>query len=363
MRTDGQLAALVGEVTAPDMRAVQQSRADLARLAIPPGALGRLADVAAQLAGVAGRTPPPVPTAPLVLVAAGDHGVHARGVSPWPQAITAAMAATMSRGRATINALARTVGAEVRVLDVGVHEGPPAASRVRGGTRDLTAGPAMEREEAAAALLTGAAAVEGSGCDLLVLGDMGIANTTPSACLTAALTGAGADAVTGRGTGIDDATLALKRRVVGAALQRHADAMARARQDPVGALAAVGGLEHAALVGALLAAAGRRVPVLLDGVTTTAAALVAVALAPDAVGYLLAGHLSPEPGAGLALTRLGLPPLLDLGLRVGEGTGGVLAVPLVQAAARLTHEVATLDDLAAGPGATVDGPPDRPSPR
>jgi nicotinate-nucleotide--dimethylbenzimidazole phosphoribosyltransferase len=202
----------------------------------------------------------------------------------------------------------------------------------------------MTQPEATVALAAGAAVTAeliAGGADLLITGDMGIANTTATACLIAAFTAADPASVTGPGAGVTDPTLQHKIAIVGRGLARHRPDPS----DPVGVLAALGGLEHAALVGMMLTAAARRVPVVLDGVVTNAAALVAAALAPDAVDYLIASHRSPEPGATVALGHLGLEPLLDLGLRLGEGTGGLLAVPLVQAAARTLGELATLDDL------------------
>jgi len=206
----------------------------------------------------------------------------------------------------------------------------------------------MGREEAARAVLAGAGLaeelVESGGVDLLVTGDMGIGNTTPAAALISAFTGRPPEATTGRGTGIDEETYGLKVRVVREALDLHLPDPT----DPVGALAAVGGLEHAAIVGVILMGAACGVPVLLDGVVSNSAALAARALAPDSVGYMLAGHLSAEPGAGVALEELGLKPLLALDMRLGEGTGGLLAVPVVQGAARVLGSMATLEDLGVG---------------
>jgi nicotinate-nucleotide--dimethylbenzimidazole phosphoribosyltransferase len=293
--------------------------------------------------------PPPVPENPAVVVCAGDHGVRARGVSPWPIELTAAMVENFCAGGAAVNAIARTVGARVSVLDVGVASDLDRhpllrGTKVRRGTDDLSEGPAMGREEAARAVLAGAGIagelVESGGVDLLVTGDMGIGNTTPAACLIAAFTGRPAREATGRGTGIDDATLERKIRIVEEALDLHRPDPG----DPIGTLAALGGLEHAALVGLILAGAVYGTPVLLDGVVSNSAALVARALAPNAVDYMIAGHLSAEPGARVALEKLGLEPLLDLNMRLGEGTGGLLAVPLVQAAARTLGEMATLDE-------------------
>jgi nicotinate-nucleotide--dimethylbenzimidazole phosphoribosyltransferase len=346
------LSQLVAGVVAVDREAEAAARERQEQLTKPSGSLGGLEALGVRLAGMAGRCPPPVPRAPVVVVAAGDHGVLAQGVSPWPREVTAAMVAGIAGGHAAVNVLAGVVGAQVTVLDVGVAADLPPHPRVRRakvrhGTDDLSEGPAMTREEAARAVLAGAG-VAGelldAGADLLVTGDMGIANTTPAACLVAAFSGRPAAAVTGRGTGIDDATLAVKVKVVEQALARHAPEPA----DPLGVLAAVGGLEHAALTGVMLAGAGARVPVLLDGVNADAAALAARAFAPQAVGYLVAGHRSVEPGATAALEELGLDPLVDLGMRLGEGTGALLAVPIVRAAAAVLSGMATFAEAGIG---------------
>ena len=235
------------------------------------------------------------------------------------------------------------------VLDVGIASELDQHPRLRGakikaGTDDLSAGPAMSREEAARAVLAGASVaeelVDSGGVDLLVTGDMGIGNTTPAACLISAFTARPAAEVTGRGTGIDDDTHALKVGVVEEALKLHEPDPS----DPLGVLAALGGLEHAALVGVIIMGAACRVPVVLDGVVSNSAALVARAISPRSVDYLLAGHLSVEPGARIALDELGLYPLLDLGMRLGEGTGGLLAVPVLQGAARVLGEMATFEE-------------------
>ncbi len=351
----GPLERRVADLAA-DIRSVDNAAAHAAQQRSdgrvkPRGSLGRLEELGRQLAAIAGTAPPPVPQHPAVVVAAADHGVHVRGVTPWPQAITAAMAGAICDGKAAVNAIAATVGAQVAVLDVGIAGDPLAhpqarRARVRNGTADMTAEPAMTREEAAQAILAGAGLAEelvGSGVDLLVTGDMGIANTTASACLVAALTDAAPGDVTGRGTGIDDDTLTLKRTIVAEALQRHQPDP----DDALGALAAVGGLEHAALVGVILSAGVDAVPVVLDGVIAVSAALVAVALAPAVRGYMIAGHQSPEPGARIGLKHLALEPLLDLGMRLGEGTGALCAVPLVVAAARSLRDMAAIEDLTA----------------
>lgn len=353
MAFEDRVKELAGEVQPPDNAAVEEARARHLTLTKPPGSLGALEELGAQLAGMAGECPPPVAGSPGVVVCAGDHGVLDRGVSPWPREVTAAMVRNFCDGGAAVNAIAKTVGARVSVLDVGVAselERHPLlrGGKVRPGTDDLSRGSAMSREEAARAVMAGAGVaeelIESGGVDLIVTGDMGIGNTTPAACLIAAFTGRTPEQVTGRGTGIGDETFELKVSVVREALALHEpDA-----KDPLGVLAAVGGLEHAAICGGILTAAVYGVPVVLDGVVSNAAALVAHALAPNAVGYMVAGHLSAEPGARIALEALQLRSLLDLDMRLGEGTGGLLAVPLVQAAARALGEMATLEELGFG---------------
>ena len=328
-----------------DAAAERAARDRLDRMTKPPGSLGVLEDVAAQLAGTAGVCPAPLPTPAAVAVFAGDHGVHAQGVTPWPQEVTAQMVANFLAGGAVVNAFAASLGADVVVVDVGVAASSEPAPRlldrnVRRGTADLALGPAMTLDEARRAVEVGIEVARELAADhgCLVTGDMGITNTTASAALVCAFTGASPDAATGRGTGVDDPTLARKVEVVGRAVGRlHGD------EDPLTVLAEVGGLEHAALAGFVLGAAAARVPVVLDGVIAGSAALVAAALAPDALQHALAGHMSAEPGHALALRHLGLRPLLGLDLRLGEGTGALLALPLVTAAARALQDVATFD--------------------
>lgn len=339
------LSQTLAAISPPSRTAASEADARQALLTKPRGSMGRLEDVGSQLAGIAGSCPPPIPQHPAIAVFAADHGVHAQGVTPWPQEVTAQMVANLAAGGAVVNALARQIGASVTVVDVGVATDLPDAPnllrhKVAHGTADMTQGSAMSRAQALEALEAGiavASALVDSGADLLVSGDMGIANTTASAALIAALTGHEPAQVTGRGTGIDDAMLAHKTAVVERALARVD------RSEPVAVLAQVGGLEHAALAGYLLGGAARRVPVVLDGVIAVSAALVASALSPQAASYWIAGHVSAEPGARAALAHLGMTPLLDLDLRLGEGSGAALAVPLVQSAARLLGEVATFD--------------------
>ncbi|MEV4538289.1 nicotinate-nucleotide--dimethylbenzimidazole phosphoribosyltransferase [Asanoa sp. NPDC049518] len=373
------LAETVAAIRPLDAAAMAAADARHATLTKPPGSLGALEELGVRLAGLAGTNPPPLPEPAVVAVFAGDHGVHAQRVSPWPQEVTAQMVANFLAGGAVVNAFARQAGADVVVVDVGVATplispgaeagaaGDDAASagaaggeplivgqpdraaqprlvqaKVRSGTADLSVQEVMTRDEAVAAVEVGIRVANdlvdaGAGC--LLTGDMGIGNTTPAAALIAAFTGAAAADVTGRGTGIDDETHGRKVAIVQRALALHRPDPA----DPIGVLAAVGGLEHAALAGLVLGAAARRVPVILDGVIADSAALAAAALAPDAVGAMVAGHRSAEPGAAIALRHLGLGPLVDLGLRLGEGTGAVLAWPIVASAARVLHDVATFD--------------------
>ena len=336
--------AAIEPADAAAMRAADERQGLLTK---PRGSLGALEELGTRLAGMYAVCPPPLPAPAAVAVFAGDHGVHAQGVSPWPQEVTTQMVGNFLAGGAVINALGRQVGAGVTVVDVGVAgdvaEAPGLVSRkVARGTADMTQGPAMTPEQVQAALEVGievARDLLDQGNRLLVTGDMGIANTTASAALISTFTGLDVGTVTGRGTGIDDATLERKVAVVRRALEVNAVSA----DDPVAALAAVGGLEHAAVAGFLLGAAAQRTPVVLDGVIACSAALAAAALAPAACDYWVAGHRSVEPGASKALEHLGLTPLVDLGLRLGEGSGAALAVPLVQAAARILAEVATFD--------------------
>jgi nicotinate-nucleotide--dimethylbenzimidazole phosphoribosyltransferase len=338
-------AAAIGPL---DAGAMADATALQDRLTKPRGALGRLEPLGIRLAGIGGACPPPVPAPAAVAVFAGDHGVLAQGVSPWPQEVTAQMVANFCAGGAAINVIARQTGARVVVVDVGVAtalEDSPGLlrRRVRPGTADLAIEPAMTLDEARSALDVGAevaAELVAGGARCLVTGEMGIGNTTPAAALIAALTGRPPAEVTGRGTGIDDATLAHKVAVIEGALALHADAVAA---GPLPTLAALGGMEIAALAGFIAGAAAARVPAVIDGVIADAALLVAARLAPGVLDYCIAGHRSAEPGATAVLDHLDLVPLLDLDMRLGEGSGACLALPVVEAAARVLREMATFD--------------------
>jgi nicotinate-nucleotide--dimethylbenzimidazole phosphoribosyltransferase len=341
------LAETVAQIRPLDAKALGEAWERQKRMTKPAGALGMLEIISAQLSGLSRQCPPPIPEPAAVAIFAGDHGVHAQGVTPWPQEVTAQMVANFLGGGAVCNAFAGQVGAEVCVVDVGVAADLPATPgllprKVRAGTSDMTTGPAMTREEAKQAIEVGietARDLVAAGNKALLTGEMGIANTTASAALISVFTGADPAEVTGRGTGINDETLARKTEVVRRAIEVHQPDPA----DPIGVLAAIGGFEHAAIVGLLLGGASLRTPVILDGVSAGAAALVARAIAPEVLAACIAGHRSAEPGHVAALNKLGLRPLVDLDLRLGEGTGALLALPLVQSTARAMHEVATFD--------------------
>ncbi|MEV6988400.1 nicotinate-nucleotide--dimethylbenzimidazole phosphoribosyltransferase [Streptomyces sp. NPDC093228] len=341
------LAETVAGIRPLDAKALGEAWERQKRMTKPAGALGMLEIISAQLSGLSRQCPPPIPEPAAVAIFAGDHGVHAQGVTPWPQEVTGQMVANFLGGGAVCNAFANQVGAEVCIVDVGVASDLPATPgllprKVRAGTADMTTGPALTREEVKQAIEVGietARDLVAAGNKALLTGEMGIANTTASAALIAVFTDTDPSEVTGRGTGINDETLARKTEVVRRAIELHQPDPA----DPIGVLAAFGGLEHAAMVGLLLGGASLRTPVILDGVSAGAAALVARAIAPEVLAACIAGHRSAEPGHVAALNKLGLRPLVDLDLRLGEGTGALLALPLVQSSARAMHEVATFD--------------------
>jgi len=337
-------------VPEPDNGAREQAIARQAMLTKPTGALGRLEDVSVWLAGVQGRCPPLAPKHIRVVIFAGDHGVAAAGVSAYPSEVTAQMVANFVAGGAAVNVLARSVGAGVRVVDMAVGSDLPVLVlpaevtkwKVRRGSGRLDVEDALTRPETAQAVNAGKAIADeeiDAGADLLIPGDMGIGNTTPAAVLIGVLTGHEAELVTGRGTGIDDAALARKRAVVAAGIKR-----AEGAEGALALLQAVGGADIAAMAGLLAQAAVRRTPVLLDGLISGAAALLAQRLAPGASAWWAAGHRSVEPAHEVALDTLGLTPLIDLGLRLGEGSGALLAVPIVAAAADILGGMATFGE-------------------
>lgn len=330
---------LISRVGSLDKTAMAQARRRLDALTKPPGSLGRLEELAVQLAGITGRATPVVPEKTIYVFAA-DHGVAAEGVSAYPSAVTAQMVANFLDGGAAINVLARQAGAALVVIDAGVAAELPVhphlvSAKLAFGTRNFAREPAMTREQALAALEAGMAAFQ--PCQLAGMGEMGIGNSTSAAAIVTAATGRPAAEVVGRGTGIDDAALAKKIAVVEQAIELHRPDGG----DGISLLVSVGGFEIGAMAGAMLAAAAARVPVVLDGFISTAAALVAARLCPAVKDYLIASHRSAEKGHGLALKELGLRPLLDLEMRLGEGTGAALSFHIIEAACRTMHEMAT----------------------
>ena len=340
-------------ITPPDADVHAAALERLDGLAKPLGALGRLEEVGAWLAACQGVCPPMPIERVRAVVLAGDHGVTASGVSAYPSDVTAAMVHAFVAGVAGVSVLARQNGATVRVLDIAVDadlSSAPAdvtAHKLTRSSRPIDVADAVSRDLAERAIAVGTEIADtevDAGAQLLVIGDMGIGNTTPSSALIAATLGLGAGAVIGRGTGIDDPTHARKLDVLTRALARACDDHGRI-EDPVQRLAALGAADLAVGTGFLAQAARRGVPVLLDGVIACAEALVAAELAPGAQAWFLAGHRSTEPAQSHALDALGLEPLLDLGMRLGEGSGAMAAVPLVRSAALLVREMALLTDL------------------
>lgn len=334
-------------VSPPDAGAAAAARARQDNLTKPRGALGRLEDLSAWVASCQGRCPPTQFERARVVVFAGDHGVARSGVSAYPPEVTAQMVANIDAGGAAINALADIAGATVRIADLAVDAEAASerigAHKVRRGSGDITVQDALTDAETVAAIAAGRAIADeevDAGADLLIAGDMGIGNTTPAAVLVAALTNAEPVAVVGFGTGIDDAGWARKTAAV-------RDALFRARPvlpDPVGLLRCCGGADLAAMAGFCAQAAVRRTPLLLDGMAVTAAAVVAERLAPGARRWWQAGHRSTEPGHGLALAALELDPILDLGMRLGEGTGAAVALPVLRAAVAALSSMATFTE-------------------
>jgi len=335
-----------------DAAAAARLRQD--HLTKPPRSLGWLEDLSIQLASIRGGIEVPLERR-AVLVFAADHGVVAEGVSAYPSEVTPQMVLNFLAGGAAVNAIAESIGARVVVTDAGVAGEIPVEDQrlrrlgVRRGTGNMVREPAMTRSEAVAAIEGGIGVFEeahAEGLDIVAVGDMGIGNTTAATALVSVFCEAAPGDIVGRGTGVDDEGLRRKAAAIEAALAlHHPDA-----GDPVGVLAAVGGLEIAAIAGAVLAAAAARVPVVLDGHIATSGGLVAAALAPDALGFMFAGHQSQEPGHRVALRRLGLRPVLDLDMHLGEGTGALLAMPTLAAAAAVLRRMATFEE------AGVSGP-------
>ncbi len=346
------IAKIVDSIQGVDAAWIEKARERTSQLAIPPRALGRLHDISEKCCAIQ-RTLEPVVKNKAVLVMAGDHGVAEDGVSAFPQEVTGAMVQNFLAGGAGINAIGRHVNAEVWVVDMGIiPEVDPLAvtggerfkvRKIGKGTASFVKGPAMSRAQAEQAVLTGfklAAEQFEAGVDIVGTGDMGIANTTPSAAIGAAITGASLDDMVGRGTGVDDQGLARKKKVIADGLETNGPDPA----DGLDTLAKVGGFEIGGIAGLVLAAAFYRRPVVIDGFISTAGALIAQAISPKVVDYIFAGHQSEEPGHRIMLHHLGVKPILDLGMRLGEGTGGAMAMSIIEGAVKVFNEVLTFEE-------------------
>jgi len=346
MNAEAKLKKLINRVGPPDSAFREAARRRLNSLTKPRGSLGVLEEVAAQIAGIRGEVIPSMKDKAIIIMAA-DHGVTARGVSLYPQEVTRQMALNFASGGAAINVLARMAGARVVIVDMGVKGGLPSyegivCKMVDFGTADMSAGPAMSRAQAISSLLAGAETVENelaAGLDIIGTGDMGIGNTTSASAITAAMTGKAASEVTGRGTGIDDEQLEHKIKIIEQSLAVN-------RPDPadaIGVLEKVGGFEIGGLAGAMIAGAANRIPVVIDGFISGAAALIAAGICPQARQYMIAAHLSAERGHASCLKHLELRPLLDLDLRLGEGTGAALGIFLAECSINLMRDMATFE--------------------
>lgn len=326
---------------------MQAARQRQERLTKPKGSLGKLEALSVQIAGITRQAMPDI-SHKVVTVMAGDHGVARQGVSAYPQEVTVQMVLNFLRGGAAINVLSRHAGVRMVIIDMGVASDLPShpelvVKKIAYGTRDITLGPAMSRAQAEQAILAGGEVLEQElrgSLDILATGDMGIGNTTSSAAIATALTGDPSEEIVGRGTGVDEAGLQRKRSIVKRALEVNAPDP----QDGLDVLAKLGGFEIAGLAGAILASAANRRPVVIDGFISTAAAMIATSLCPQVRSYLIAAHASPELGHRRMLKWLQLDPLLDLDMRLGEGTGAVLALSLAEAACKILSEMATFDE-------------------
>lgn len=341
------LESALGDIKGLNKEAMALARARQDSLTKPPGSLGRLEDISIRLAGIQGTAKPKI-RHKVVITMAGDHGVYEENIVEWPQEVTAQMVLNFLNGGAGISVIARQVGARVVVVDMGVATDftphPALISRkIAKGTNNMAEGPAMTREQATAAVEAGIDVLEAEaagGLDIVATGDMGICNTTPSAAICAVFTGRPAAEVTGRGTGIDDQRLQHKIKVIEEALALNKPDP----EDPLDVTAKVGGFEIAGLAGVMIGSAALGIPVVVDGFISGAAALIALELAPKIKDYLFAGHLSTEPGHRAMMAHLGLKPLLDLNMRLGEGAGAALSIAVIEAAARILSEMASFEE-------------------
>lgn len=338
---------LIDQIKPLDENAMDLARRRQNKLTKPQGSLGRLESLSIQLAGITGEAFPHV-TRKLVLVMAGDHGVVEEGVSAYPQDVTAQMVMNMIRGGAAVNVLARQCGARVLVVDMGIKTDIEPTNnllvkKIGHGTRNIAQEPAMSRQQAEEAVFIGEEIITReikSGMDILATGEMGIGNTTPSAAIAMLLTRKPAEQIVGRGTGVSDLGLKSKINAIrNAVLINKPDP-----EDGLDILSKIGGFEIAGLTGAILAAAAHRKPVVIDGFISTAAAMIAVVIAPIVRDYLFASHLSSETGHGIMLDWLRLDPILNLNLRLGEGTGAVLCFSIIEAACKIIKEMATFEE-------------------
>jgi nicotinate-nucleotide--dimethylbenzimidazole phosphoribosyltransferase len=348
----------IKEIVPLDEAAMAAARARQDQLTKPLGSLGRLEELSIQLAGIFGEANPAI-RRKTVILAAGDHGVVAEGVSAYPQDVTPAMVMNFLGGGAAINVLATHAGADIVVLDAGVAADLPEHPSLRSvkigrGTDNIAVGPAMTREQAIQCLETGIQVCQEmitAGADLIACGDMGIGNTTPSSAITSVITGASTEVTTGRGTGLDDAGLAHKAAVV----QKAIDVNKPDPKDGLDILMKVGGFEIGVLAGVFLGAAARHRPVVVDGFISGAAALIAHAIAPEAANRFIASHRSVEPGHRLELSHMGLEPLLELGMRLGEGSGATLSMHLIEAAAKCLTDMTTFAEAGVSEKIDDDG--------
>lgn len=337
---------ILKSIKKPDYSIIASLKQKLDNLTKPPGSLGVLEEIAQKYSLIKKNLVPTL-NKKVIFVFAGDHGITEEGVSAYPKEVTHQMVYNFLRGGAGINVLARHINAEVRVIDIGVDfefgsiEGL-ISKKIRRGTQNFLKSPAMTREEAIRAIEAGMEVVineTAKGLDIAGVGDMGIGNTTPSAGIISVITGMPVEKVTGRGTGIEENRLARKINVIKRAIEIHKPR----KEDPIDVVSKVGGLEIAGIAGAILACAGKKIPVVLDGVITTAGALIAYELNRNVIDYMFASHLSVEPGHKIALEYLGMKPILDLNLRLGEGTGACLAINLIEAGVKILKEMASFD--------------------
>ena len=344
---------IAGRIPPTDAAAMRRAKERLDSLTKPQGSLGMLEDLVKIAAGITGKDRPSFPRKEIIVMAA-DHGVAKTQVSAYPQAVTGQMVVNILRGGAAINVLARHVGARIVVVDMGVassiarHKNLISA-KIGKGTANMAEGPAMSRKDAVKALETGMEILEREakkGLDMVGTGDMGIGNTTASTAIVSVLTATPPREITGRGTGIEDSVLAHKTAVIEMAIGKNVPTP----DDPIGVLHKVGGFEIGGLAGVMLAAASRRIPIVVDGLVSGAAALIASGIAPNSRDYMIASHCSTEPAHRVALVRLGLKPVLNLSLRLGEGTGAALAMNIIDAATKIAAEMSTFDE------AGVSGP-------